>query len=169
MTFFLLEALRNRWRGLQGYSEVCVFGIWRRILDLSLLDVAGKRGFYFVNTSVYIFGFSLGKHLNAAIRQVADKAGQLMSIGNPVGGEAKADALHLAGENYMLGGLVHIRISSFVVRVSYLERCITNHEIILQQSAMVCHINLRRFWVQGRAFLFMIFDSQNKPGYCKIK
>jgi len=85
---------------------------------LGLLDVAGKRGFYFVNTSVYIFGFSLGEHLNAAIRQVADKAGQLMSIGNPVSGEAKADALHLAGKDYVFGGLVHIRISWFVIRGS---------------------------------------------------
>jgi len=92
-----------------------------------------------------------------------------MAAGDPVSGEAKADALHLAGEYYAFGGLIHIRISSFVVRVSYLKRCITNHEIILQQSAMVCHINLRRFWVQGRAFLFAIFNSQNQPGYCKIK
>jgi hypothetical protein len=51
-----------------------------------------------------------------------------MVAGDPVSGEAKADALHLAGEYYVFGGLVHIRISSFVVRVSYLKRCITNHK-----------------------------------------
>jgi hypothetical protein len=74
-----------------------------------------------------------------------------MSTGNPVGGEAKADSLHLAGKDYVFGGLVHIRISSFVIRGSCIVSRTMHHEsqIILQQSAMVCHINLRRFFVQA--------------------
>lgn len=109
---------RSRWGELQGYSEVCVFGIWGRIFDLGLSDAAGKSEFYFVNTFVYVFGFSLGKHLHTAIRQVADEAGQLVAVGNPVSGEAKADTLHLAEEYYAFGSLVHICISSFVARRS---------------------------------------------------
>jgi hypothetical protein len=33
-----------------------------------------------------------------------------MAVGNPVSGEAKADALHLAEEYYAFGSLVHISV-----------------------------------------------------------
>jgi hypothetical protein len=51
-----------------------------------------------------------------------------MAAGDPVSGEAKADALHLAGEYYAFGGLVHIRISSFVIRGSCIVSRTMHHE-----------------------------------------
>ena len=49
----------------------------------------------------------MGDHLNGAVWQIADQAGQLITIGYIKRCEAEADALDLASENYMFGGLVH--------------------------------------------------------------
>jgi len=43
---------------------------------------------------------TLGEHLDGTVRHVADEAGQLMAAGCPVCGEAKADAVDTANENY---------------------------------------------------------------------
>jgi len=68
---------------------------------LGLSDAAGKSCFNIFYAVIYISSVALSEHLNVAVRQVSDKAGQLVAVCNPVGGEAKADALDLANECYV--------------------------------------------------------------------
>ena len=70
-------------------------------MDLHTSDVAGQG---FLNISyaiIYIFSRSLGEHLDRAVCEVADVAGQPVATGHPVGREAKAHALNAADEDYV--------------------------------------------------------------------
>jgi len=85
------------------------------LFDFGFSYIAGK-GFFDVSDAMGdVVGGALGKHLHSAARAVADKAGQLVAVGYTKSGEAKADTLDSAGENYMFGGLAH-----FSYRVSKL-------------------------------------------------
>jgi len=50
---------------------------------------------------------ALNNHLNSAVRQVAGPAGQFITIGCIKSGEAKANTLDSASENYMFGSPAH--------------------------------------------------------------
>jgi hypothetical protein len=88
---------------LEGYVEICVLGIGGGLLDFDLSHIAGKILFNISYAIIYILRLTLGKHLNGAIPQVADKAGQLMTMRHPVSGKAKADALNATDKNYVFG------------------------------------------------------------------
>ena len=82
--------------------EICAGWVRRDFLDLDLSDVAGQAILNISYAIVYIFGRSLGKHLDGAVGEVADVAGQLIPAGHPVSGESEADALNAAGKYYVL-------------------------------------------------------------------
>lgn len=75
--------------------------------DFGLSNVAGKGILYFLDTVVNTCIRALGKHLDSAVRQVADKTGQLMAVGYMISSETKADTLNPADENYLFGDLAH--------------------------------------------------------------
>jgi hypothetical protein len=62
---------------------------------------------------IYIFSRPLGQHLDGAVPEVANVAGQLMAARHPVRGEAKADALDPADEDYMPGNHFQLTIDYF--------------------------------------------------------
>ena len=69
--------------------------------DIDVSDVAGQRLLNIFYAIIYIFDRSLGEHLDGAVCEIADVAGQLVAAGHPVSGESEADALNAAGEDYM--------------------------------------------------------------------
>ncbi len=76
-------------------------------LDFGLSDVAAERFFDVPDAIVYVVRMALGYHFNATVRQIANLAGQLITISCIKSGKAKADTLNPTGENYMSGGLAH--------------------------------------------------------------
>jgi hypothetical protein len=63
-----------------------------------------RKSFFDVPYTVFnALGGALGEHLDGAIRQIADKTGQVMTVGYPVGGEPKTDALNVTREYDMFG------------------------------------------------------------------
>ena len=93
---------------LEGNFEVHVLGVNGYFFDLCISYVAGKGALYFPDTVVNICIRALGEHFYSTIMTVADKAGQLMTVGYVKSGEAKADTLDSADENYMFGCLAHL-------------------------------------------------------------
>ena len=61
--------------GLKGNSEFSVLGFEGDFFNFGFSYIAGKRTFYFPDTIIYVCSRALGKHLNGAVRAVADKAG----------------------------------------------------------------------------------------------
>ena len=95
---------------LESDSEVCVSRIGRDFHGLDLSDVAGQAILNISYAIVYIFSRALGEHLDGAVWEVADVAGQLVAAGHPVGGEAKAHALDPAGEDYVFCNYIQLII-----------------------------------------------------------
>jgi hypothetical protein len=91
--------------------EVYALGVESSFLDSRFSYVAGKRFIYVGKATVDVVGPALREHLNRAVRQVADKAGQPIPIGNVRGGEAKANTLNPPDEDYMFSSLVHFRLT----------------------------------------------------------
>jgi hypothetical protein len=113
----------------EGDSEILISWVKRHFHDYGLPNAAGEIGLYVLYAAIYVSRSPLRKHLHCAVRQISHKAAQSMLIGNPVGGIAKADALNLAGKYYMFGGLLHIRIWSFVNRGSCIVSRTMHHEL----------------------------------------
>ncbi len=115
--------VRQGRRRLEGYSEICVLGVGGQIGDFCFCDVA-EEGLLDVGYAVvYVGGCALGEHFYCCVGQVADEAGEPVAIGYSVGGEAEADALNAASEDYVLGdhfSYVVCRISYVVLRIAYL-------------------------------------------------
>ena len=82
--------------------EICVPWVGRDFYGFDLSGVAGQAILDVSYAIVYVLSRTLGEHLDGAVREVADVAGQLVAAGHPVGGEAKAHTLDPAGEDYML-------------------------------------------------------------------
>ncbi len=95
----------------KGDFEVYALRVESNFLDFRFSYVTGKRFIYVRKAMVDVIGAALGEHLNRAVRQVADKAGQPITIGNVGRGEAKANALNPTYEYYMFGSLVHFRLT----------------------------------------------------------
>ena len=87
---------------LESDLEICVPRVGRDFYGFDLSDVAGEAILDVSYAIIYIPSRSLGEHLDGAVWEVADVAGQLMAAGHPVGCEAKAHALNPAGEDYVL-------------------------------------------------------------------
>ena len=87
-------------------------GVGSDFFDLGVCNVAAEVVIDLLQAALDVFGFALGEHFDGSIRQVADKAGELMAVGDSMCGVAKADALHLTDEDYVSGSLVHFK--SFV-------------------------------------------------------
>ena len=83
-------------------------GVDGDFFDFGFSYIAGKGLLYFSDAIVYIRIRALGKHPDSTIMTVADKTGQLMTVGCVKSGEAKADTLDSADENYMFGTLAHL-------------------------------------------------------------
>jgi len=75
--------------------------VGRDFLDIDVSDMAGERLSNISYAIIYIVGRSLGEHLDGAVREIADVAGQLMPAGHSVSRESKAHALNTTLEDYM--------------------------------------------------------------------
>jgi hypothetical protein len=80
-----------------------MFRIGGDFLNVHFPDMAGIICFDILYAIVNVFSRALGEQLNAAVRQIADKTGELMAMGHPVSGKAKADALNSTRENDVSG------------------------------------------------------------------
>ena len=80
-----------------------MFRIGWNVIDIHFPYVAGIVLSNVLYAVVNVIGCALREHLDGTVRQVADEAGELMSIGHPVSGKAKTDALDPADENYVPG------------------------------------------------------------------
>ncbi len=92
---------------LKSYFEVFVLGVGRGFFDFSFAEVSAE---FFGNIPYAIidsFGRALSKHLNGAVEQISDKAGQPAAVGYVKCGKAKANTLDPANENYMFCCLAH--------------------------------------------------------------
>jgi len=76
-------------------------------LDVSFTYIVAEVVVYVGDAVFDIFGGALGEHLNSAILQITNKAGETMTVCNTICRKAKANALHVAIEDYMSGYLVH--------------------------------------------------------------
>jgi len=76
--------------------------------DLCVLDVAFEIVLDFGEAVVDVPFGALGEHLDVAVREVADEAGEAVPCGDAMGREAKADALDLTAENDMSCRLFHV-------------------------------------------------------------
>jgi hypothetical protein len=92
---------------LKSYFEVFVLGVGRNFFDIGFTEVSAEFLLNVADAVVDCLDGALDKHLDGAIRQIADKAGKLTATGYVKRRKAKADALHLADENYMFGNLAH--------------------------------------------------------------
>ena len=92
---------------LEGNFEIHVSGVNGDFFDFGFSYIAGEGFFDVSDAIVYIRIRALGKHLDSTIRTVADRTGQLMTVGYVKSSEAKADTLDSADENYMFGCLAH--------------------------------------------------------------
>jgi len=95
----------------KGDFEVYALGVESNFLDLGFSYVTGKRFIYVGKAMGDVIKAALGEHLNRAVWQVADKAGQPMTIRNVGRGEAKANALNPPHEDYMFGNPVHCQLT----------------------------------------------------------
>ena len=77
------------------------------LCDLGVSYVAGERILYVLDAFFDVVGTSLGEHFDRAVGQVADKAGQPVATGYPVGGESEPDTLHVTNEDDVFGDLLH--------------------------------------------------------------
>ncbi len=123
---------------LKGDFEVCVFWVGWDFFDSRFIKIAGKIFFNILYAIIYILRTALGEHLDGTVRHIADEAGQLTATGSPAGGEAKADALNSAGENYTFG--------------KHLSYCVSRISYCVFKLTVLCHFysNLKRFLVQAR-------------------
>jgi hypothetical protein len=71
------------------------------IVDEDLSDMPRKRFLDIAYAIVDVPGGALGDHFDASVPEIADEAGELMTIGHPVGGKTKTDALNVAREYYL--------------------------------------------------------------------
>ena len=113
----------------EGDSEVLISCVKRHFHDYGLPYAAGEICLYVLYAAIYVSRSPLRKHLHCAVRQISHKAAQSMPVGNPVGGIAKPDALNVPGKYYMFCRLLHIRISSFVIRGSCIVSRTMHHEL----------------------------------------
>ena len=90
--------------------EITVPWVRRDFHGLDLSDVAGQAILNISYAIIYVLSRSLGEHLDGAVWEVADVAGQLVAAGHPVGGEAKAHALDPAGEDYVFCNYIQLII-----------------------------------------------------------
>ncbi len=95
---------------LKGDFEVYVPRVGGNFFDSRFFKIAGKIFFNVLYAVIYILRAPLGEHLDGTVRHVADEAGQLTATCSPAGGEAKADALDSADENYMFGKHLSYRV-----------------------------------------------------------
>ena len=125
-------------RRLKSYFEVFVLGVWRDLFDFGFSDITSEGIPDVPEAMVNVVGSTLGEHLNGSVKEVANPAGQRITIGYLVNGEAKTNALNTACENDTFCGLAH---SSYrVLRISY---------CILGVKAIRFYINPRRFMLQA--------------------
>ncbi len=66
---------------LEGNFEIHVLGVDGDFFDFGFSYIAGKGFFDVSDASSNVIGGALGQHLDSAIGAVADKAGQLMTVG----------------------------------------------------------------------------------------
>ena len=92
---------------LIGNFEIHVSGVNGDFFDFGFSYIAGEGFFDVSDAIVYIRIRARGEHFYSTIRTVADRTGQLMTVGYVKSGEAKADTLDSADENYMFGCLAH--------------------------------------------------------------
>ncbi len=76
----------------------------------------GCEGLVDVGDAVFdVLGIALGEHLDRAVVEVADKPGELVTVGDSVCGEAKAHTLNAADEDYLFGNHCLAHCISYVV------------------------------------------------------
>jgi hypothetical protein len=122
----------------KSYFEVFVLGVERDLFDFGFSDITSESIPDVPEEIVNIVRSALGEHLNGAVQEVANPACQRITIGYVVDGEAKANTLHAAYENYTFCGLAHF--SYRVLRISY---------CVLGLKAIRFYINPRRFMLQA--------------------
>jgi hypothetical protein len=92
---------------LESYFEVFVPGVERALLDIGFRDETGEFFFNIADAVVDCLGRALREHLDGAVRQISDKAGQLAAAGYVICGKAETDALNAPCENYVFCCLAH--------------------------------------------------------------
>ena len=97
-----------------------MFRIRWDFIDIHFSDMAGIVILDILDAIINVIGCALGEHLDRTVRQVADESGELMSIGHPVSGKPKTDALDSPGKehNVSLDGLGHSRSLLSLARAS---------------------------------------------------
>ena len=92
------------------------------MLDICFSDITLERFLDVLNAVGDVIRVALSNHLDGAIGEIAYRAGELMSVGDTLSGEAtavtggceaEADALDLASENYMFGCLAHFKLTVY--------------------------------------------------------
>jgi len=92
---------------LESDFEVVVLGVGRDLFDSGFFDITCESVLYVAEAGVNVVRRALGEHLNGAIQEVADAAGQVVAPGDIVSCETEADALDSADEDYTFCGLAH--------------------------------------------------------------
>jgi len=76
--------------------EVFIFRIYGDIQNFCFAYIAAEVLFNVLYTMADIAGFTLRNHFYRPVRQITDKAGQLVAVGRSKGGKTKPNALYRA-------------------------------------------------------------------------
>jgi hypothetical protein len=101
---------------LESDFEVGMLGVGRDLFDSGFSDITCEGVLYVAEAGINVVRRALGEHFDGAIKEVADVAGQAVTICDIVSGETEADALDSADEDYTFCGLAHF--SYFVLRIN---------------------------------------------------
>ena len=143
-----LGSMAKRTGSMSTVGRLTVFNKTLRLLKSDLkIFVSRVRGDFFITGSAYVAGegtlyisnaiinillLALSNHLHSAIWQIADMAGQSITISYIKSSKPKANALNSTRKHYMLGGLTHFVERPYFTLTSHVQHLYFN----LKQSPL---------------------------------
>jgi hypothetical protein len=122
----------------ESYFKVGVLGVWSNLFNFGFPDITSEGAVDISQTGVDVIRGSLDNHFDSAVQDIADEAGQAVTMGDVVSGKAEANALDPANKDNMFCALVHpIHTANITLRIKVASLC--------------CYSNARLFVRQGQS------------------
>jgi hypothetical protein len=91
----------------ESYFKVGVLGVWSNLFNFGFPDITSEGIIEVTDASVNIIRGALDDHFDSAVQDIADEAGQAVTMGDVVSGKAEANALDPANKDNMFCDLAH--------------------------------------------------------------